>query len=84
MMRVARIRHGERIVADTQPESNMAETTTKKQRKPPGPEPEVLKIEGNWKEAMRKPDFQEVSGGRLAEARKDENKAAAFIPMRSA
>jgi hypothetical protein len=26
----------------------------KKQRKRPGPEPEVLKIEGNWKDAMRK------------------------------
>jgi len=26
----------------------------KKTRKPPGPKPEVLKIEGNWKDAMRK------------------------------
>ena len=26
----------------------------KKPRKPPGPAPEVLKIEGNWKDAMRK------------------------------
>jgi hypothetical protein len=26
----------------------------KKPRKPPGPEPEVLKIEGDWKDAMRK------------------------------
>ena len=26
----------------------------KKPRKPPGPKPEVLKIEGNWKDAMRK------------------------------
>jgi hypothetical protein len=25
-----------------------------KPRRPPGPEPEVLKIEGNWKDAMRK------------------------------
>ena len=28
--------------------------TPQKARKPPGPEPEVLKIEGNWKDAMRK------------------------------
>jgi len=26
----------------------------KKRRKPPGPKPEVLKIEGDWKDAMRK------------------------------
>ena len=26
----------------------------KNPRKPPGPAPEVLKIEGNWKDAMRK------------------------------
>lgn len=26
----------------------------KKPRKRPGPEPEVLKIEGNWKDAMQK------------------------------
>lgn len=32
----------------------MAKPTIKRQRKPPGPEPEVLKIEGDWKEAMRK------------------------------
>ncbi len=25
-----------------------------KAKKPPGPAPEVLKIEGNWKDAMRK------------------------------
>jgi hypothetical protein len=25
-----------------------------KSRKPPGPTPEVLKIEGDWKDAMRK------------------------------
>ncbi len=25
-----------------------------KAKKPPGPKPEVLKIEGNWKDAMRK------------------------------
>jgi hypothetical protein len=32
-------------------------TMTKKAtklRRPPGPEPEVLKIEGDWKDAMRK------------------------------
>jgi hypothetical protein len=27
---------------------------SKAKRKPPGPEPETLKIEGNWKDAMRK------------------------------
>jgi len=27
---------------------------TKKSRKPSGPQPEILKIEGNWKDAMRK------------------------------
>jgi hypothetical protein len=26
----------------------------KRKRRNPGPEPEVLKIEGNWKDAMRK------------------------------
>jgi hypothetical protein len=26
----------------------------KQQRRNPGPKPEVLKIEGNWKDAMRK------------------------------
>jgi hypothetical protein len=28
--------------------------TRNKSRKPPGPQPEVLKIEGDWKDAMRK------------------------------
>jgi len=28
--------------------------TQKKPRKPPGPAPEILKIEGDWKDAMRK------------------------------
>ena len=28
--------------------------TVKKPRKPPGPKPEVLRIEGDWKDAMRK------------------------------
>ena len=31
-----------------------SKTKAKKPRKPPGPTPEVLKIEGNWKDAMRK------------------------------
>ncbi len=30
------------------------ETKQKKSRKPPGPAPEILKIEGDWKDAMRK------------------------------
>jgi hypothetical protein len=32
----------------------MARTKHKRERKPPGPTPEVLKIEINWKDAMRK------------------------------
>jgi hypothetical protein len=32
----------------------LAAKTTKQKRKPPGPAPEVLKIEGDWKDAMRK------------------------------
>jgi hypothetical protein len=31
-----------------------AKAKPKRQRKPPGPAPEVLKIEGNWKDAMKK------------------------------
>lgn len=31
-----------------------SKTKAQKPRNPPGPEPEVLKIEGNWKDAIRK------------------------------
>lgn len=33
---------------------DMARTKTKQKHKPPGPAPEVLKIEGDWKEAVKK------------------------------
>ena len=32
----------------------MAKAKPKKTRTPPGPAPEVLKIEGDWKDAMKK------------------------------
>lgn len=32
----------------------MNKKTTKPERRSPGPTPEVLKIEGNWKEAVKK------------------------------
>ncbi len=32
----------------------MNKKATKPKRRPPGPAPEVLKIEGDWKDAMRK------------------------------
>jgi hypothetical protein len=32
----------------------MAKPKTSQKRKQPGPEPEVLKIEGDWKDAMKK------------------------------
>jgi hypothetical protein len=32
----------------------MAKPKTSQKRKQPGPEPEVLKIEGDWKEAVKK------------------------------
>lgn len=32
----------------------MSKKATKPPRRNPGPAPEVLKIEGNWKDAMRK------------------------------
>ena len=32
----------------------MSNKKKKPARRPPGPEPEILKIEGNWKDAMRK------------------------------
>ena len=32
----------------------MSKTSSKQRRKAPGPAPEALKIEGDWKDAMRK------------------------------
>jgi hypothetical protein len=32
----------------------MSKTRREQSRKPPGPAPEVLKIEGDWKDPMRK------------------------------
>jgi hypothetical protein len=32
----------------------MSKPSTKQRRKPSGPEPEILKIEGDWKDAMKK------------------------------
>jgi hypothetical protein len=37
-----------------------------KRPKRPGPAPEVLKIEGNWKDAMRTLISKKASGRRLA------------------
>jgi hypothetical protein len=33
---------------------NIAKPKTKQERKPPGPTPELLKIEGDWKNAVKK------------------------------
>jgi len=51
---LARDWHAERIVSDKWPESSEGQNQYQAAAKLPGPTPEALTIQGNWKEAIGK------------------------------